>query len=95
MDWAISAPEEDLVEISVSELSQLLQLKEPPRSYSVHRWPVGLPEYRIGHRRRVAEIRKGIEAFPSLTLAGNYLDGVGMPDCVRLGRKAVSRLALV
>lgn len=95
MDWAISAPEEDLVEISVNELSQLLHLKEPPRSYSVHRWPVGLPEYRIGHRRRVAEIRKGIEAFPSLTLAGNYLDGVGMPDCVRLGRKAVSRLALV
>ena len=66
-----------------------------PFSPAVSSWPVGLPEYRIGHRRRVAEIRKGIEAFPSLTLAGNYLDGVGMPDCVRLGRKAVSRLALV
>jgi protoporphyrinogen/coproporphyrinogen III oxidase len=95
MEWAVSASDEDLVDISTNELAQLLQLKERPRSFSVHRWPIGLPEYRIGHRKRVGEIRKGLDSHPSLSLAGNYLDGVGMPDCVRLGRKAASVMALV
>jgi oxygen-dependent protoporphyrinogen oxidase len=94
-EWAVSASDEDLVDISVNEMSQLLRLKERPTSFSVHRWPVGLPEYRVGHRRRVQEIRKGLDTHPTLSLAGNYLDGVGMPDCVRLGRKAASTMALV
>ncbi|MFA7482465.1 MAG: protoporphyrinogen oxidase [Vulcanimicrobiota bacterium] len=95
MEWAVNATDEDLVEISTNEIGALLQLKDSPTGYSVHRWPVGLPEYRIGHRKRVGEIRAGLDSYPSLTLAGNYLDGVGLPDCVRLGRNAVSRLALV
>ena len=93
MEWAVNTSDEDLVDISVNELSQLLQLKDRPQSYSVHRWPVGLPEYRVGHRRRVGEIRKGLDAHPTLSVAGNYLDGVGLPDCVRLGRKAASTMA--
>lgn len=95
MEWAVKAPDEDLVDISVSEIGSLLGLREQPLSASVHRWPVGLPEYSIGHRRRVSEIRKGLDVHPTLTLAGNYFDGVGLPDCVRLGRKAVSSLGLV
>lgn len=92
MEWAIGASDEDLVAVSKTELGELLGLKEEPLDYHVHRWPVGLPEYRIGHRQRVQKIRQELEDYKGLKLTGNYLDGVGMPDCVRLGRKAVTEL---
>ena len=95
MEWALKASDEELVEVSISELSQLLQYHEDPLDYSVHRWPIGLPEYRVGHRQRVQSIREALENFPSLSVVGNFLDGVGLPDCVRLGRRAVSKLVLV
>lgn len=90
MEWALQAPDEDLLEVSKAELSALIGLKEEPISYHVHRWPVGLPEYRIGHRKLVQAIRRSLEEYPGLGLAGNFLDGVGMPDCVRLGYRAVA-----
>lgn len=92
MEWALKASDQDLVDISKNELAQLLNLKEEPLRHSVHRWPVGLPEYRIGHRQKIQDIRSALEVHPTLSVAGNYLDGVGMPDCVRLGRRAVSQV---
>lgn len=93
MEWALTADDEDLLEISKAELSELLKLNEEPLSYYVHRWPVGLPEYRIGHRDLVRSVRNKVELLPGLELAGNYMDGVGLPDCVRLANKAVSAVS--
>lgn len=93
MEWALTASDEDLFEVSKSELALLLNLKEEPLAYHVHRWPVGLPEYRIGHRKLVHDIRRTLELYPGLGLAGNYLDGVGMPDVVRLGYRAVAEVS--
>jgi len=95
MEWALTASDEDLISVSKSELSALLGLDHEPLDYSVHRWPIGLPEYRVGHRQRIQQVRHALEVHPGLRLAGNYLDGVGLPDCVRLGRRAVSEVAAV
>lgn len=93
MEWASEATDEDLVALSVHELTQTLNLYEEPFEYTVHRYPVGLPEYRLGHRQRVQEIREAVDRYPTLSVVGNFLDGVGLPDCVRLGRRAVARLS--
>lgn len=93
MEWAVSAPDEDLLEVSKAQLASLIGLHEEPLDYRVHRWPTGLPEYRVGHRKLVHLIRRTLEEYSGLGLAGNYLDGVGMPDCVRLGYRAVADVA--
>jgi oxygen-dependent protoporphyrinogen oxidase len=94
MEWAVNATDEDLVDISLNELGDILGIDEEPLQSSVHRWPLGLPEYGLGHRQRVQEIRGALQTFPTLSMAGNFLDGVGLPDCVRLGRKAASQVAI-
>jgi oxygen-dependent protoporphyrinogen oxidase len=33
-----------------------------------------------------------VAEFPGLRLAGNAYDGIGIPDCIRLGRKAATDL---
>jgi oxygen-dependent protoporphyrinogen oxidase len=34
-----------------------------------------------------------VDALPGLRLAGNAYDGIGIPDCIRLGRKAAKELS--
>jgi oxygen-dependent protoporphyrinogen oxidase len=33
-----------------------------------------------------------VTALPGLRLVGNAYDGIGVPDCIRLGRKAAREL---
>ena len=47
-----------------------------------------MPQYAVGHHRRVAEIERAAAALPGLELAGAALRGVGIPDCVRGGERA-------
>jgi len=46
----------------------------------------------VGHQDRVDKINERVAALPGLRLAGNAYDGIGVPDCIRLGRKAAAEL---
>ena len=52
-----------------------------------------MAQYAVGHQERVARIAARVAALPGLRLAGNAYDGIGIPDCIRLGRKAARELA--
>ena len=60
----------------------------PPVLTVVRRWPNSLPQYAVGHPVRVAEVESRLRAFPGLTLLGNSLHGVGLPDLIRDARAA-------
>ncbi len=77
-----------LVAAAREELSALLGITAAPQVIEVRRWPEAMPQYAVGHRHRVASIRKRLTEVPGLFLAGAYLDGVGIPDCVRQGEAA-------
>jgi oxygen-dependent protoporphyrinogen oxidase len=57
----------------------------------VHRWIDALPQYGPGHGALAAEIRA--ELPPGLAVAGNFLDGVGVPACVASAAAAAARVA--
>jgi len=59
----------------------------------VRRWPNSLPQYAVGHLERVAELESRLCALPGLTLLGNSLHGVGIPDLIRDARKAARTTA--
>ncbi|MBX6315495.1 MAG: FAD-dependent oxidoreductase, partial [Isosphaeraceae bacterium] len=52
----------------------------------------GMPQYTLGHLDRVAAIRERLALHPGLHLAGNYFDGVGLPDCIHSGRSAAETI---
>ncbi len=43
-----------------------------------------LPQYNVGHAQRVAEIESILRTVPGLHLAGNFLKGRSLGDCVEL-----------
>jgi protoporphyrinogen/coproporphyrinogen III oxidase len=49
----------------------------------VRRWPASLPQYAVGHLDRVAEFESRLSSLSGLTLLGNALHGVGLPDLIR------------
>jgi len=52
-----------------------------------------MAQYAVGHQDRTARIAARVANLPGLRLAGNAYDGIGIPDCIRLGRKAAKELA--
>jgi oxygen-dependent protoporphyrinogen oxidase len=63
-----------------------------PEHAQVSRWRRAMAQYAVGHQERMARIADRVAAYPGLRLAGNAYDGIGIPDCIRLGRKAAKEL---
>jgi oxygen-dependent protoporphyrinogen oxidase len=63
-----------------------------PEHARVARWRRAMAQYAVGHQERMARVAALVAALPGLRLAGNAYDGIGIPDCIRLGKKAATEL---
>jgi oxygen-dependent protoporphyrinogen oxidase len=63
-----------------------------PEHTQVSRWRRAMAQYAVGHLQRIERIAARVAALPGLRLVGNAYDGIGIPDCIRLGRKAAREL---
>ena len=90
---AIMAESDDrLAEIVLSELREVLGVKGEPLFSRVFRWEKGMPQYTLGHLDRVEAIETRSGEVPGLALAGGSYRGVGLPNCVESGERAVSKV---
>jgi oxygen-dependent protoporphyrinogen oxidase len=78
-DW----PEDRIVSTILAELRGPLSLRGEPAFQLVRRWPRAIPQYEIGHGRFVERAQEIERALPGLRLAGNFLGGISVPDCIR------------
>jgi protoporphyrinogen/coproporphyrinogen III oxidase len=63
-----------------------------PEHVQVSRWRRAMAQYAVGHRERMKRIAARVAELPGLRLVGNAYDGIGVSDCVRLGRQAAREL---
>jgi oxygen-dependent protoporphyrinogen oxidase len=89
--------DEALVAAVRRELTQILGEDVVPRDAKpehtqVSRWRRAMAQYAVGHQERMARIEERVAELPGLKLAGNAYDGIGIPDCIRLGRQAAQEL---
>jgi oxygen-dependent protoporphyrinogen oxidase len=87
---AASTADERLVSWAVADLETVFGVRVDPVDVLVHRWLDAMPQYGPGHPRLVAQLRAGLP--PGLALAGNYLDGIGVPACLVAAGRAVEHL---
>lgn len=90
----VSEDDETLVQTVLSELRSILGLSEDakPLFSRVFRWHRGMPQYTIGHLDRVELIDERVAEIPGLALAGGSYRGVGVPNCIESGEKAVTKV---
>jgi len=91
----VAASDEELVATVRRELSEILGeavVGIAPEHAQVSRWSRAMAQYAVGHVERKQRIAERVAALPGLRLAGNAYDGIGIPDCIRLGRQAAKEL---
>jgi oxygen-dependent protoporphyrinogen oxidase len=83
-DPEIAGWDEDRIAATlVDELRDPLGLRGEPAFRLVRRWPRAIPQYELGHGRFVERAHEIESSLPGLRLAGNFLGGVSVPDCIR------------
>jgi oxygen-dependent protoporphyrinogen oxidase len=93
----MSEPDNVLVATVRRELSEILGARVigpqmEPEFTQVNRWRRAMAQYAVGHQDRMKRINDRVAALSGIELAGNAYDGIGIPDCIRLGRKAAKQL---
>jgi len=90
---ALNQSDESLAAVAREELRAILGLTVAPILTEVSRWPRAMAQYIVGHGARLREIESRTAAISGLHLAGNAYTGIGIPDCIRMGRQAAAMIA--
>ncbi len=80
--------DEELVKVALREFGEVMKVRKQPTHQWVDRYMSAMPQFTLGHPTRKTSIRAALSAWPRLHLAGNYLDGVGIPDAIDAGERA-------
>jgi oxygen-dependent protoporphyrinogen oxidase len=89
---ALKETDETLVEAACSELRSIMGLEAKPVFHNISRWPNAMAQYTVGHEKRVQQLEAILQGVPGLYLAGNAYRGIGLPDCVKMGKEAAARI---
>jgi len=90
-EW-VELSDEELRRLVHEELKAILQLTGSPQSVHIYRWRRAIPQYVLGHDRRVEILRQTERDLPGLHFVGNYLEGVSVGDCVEVATKKAKAL---
>ncbi len=85
-DIARCTPDEQLQAWALADLDTVFGIRADPLGVLIHRWIDALPQYGPGHAELAAEVRSALPA--GLGVAGNFLDGVGVPACLAAAGRA-------
>ncbi len=93
-EGVLEESDENILEIVRSELREVLGITAPAAFYRVQRWRKSMAQYTVGHQKRVKTMMSLCDQIPGLHLAGNGYQGIGLPDCIEMGRAAANRVIL-
>jgi oxygen-dependent protoporphyrinogen oxidase len=88
----LQSSEAEILQIVRGELKQIIGLDAEPLFARVYKWKSAMAQYSVGHLERLQRIEAARLGLPGLALAGNGYSGIGVPDCVRSGSEAASKI---
>jgi oxygen-dependent protoporphyrinogen oxidase len=88
----LKSDDKQILKIARDELRQIIALDAEPLFARVFKWSSAMAQYSVGHLERLQRIESLRQNLPGLALAGNGYSGIGVPDCVRSGVEAASKV---
>jgi oxygen-dependent protoporphyrinogen oxidase len=85
--------DEAVINAVLEELREIMGITARPLFHRISRWPRSMAQYTVGHPRRLERIESTLKQLPNLHLAGNAYSGIGLPDCIRMGKLAAERIS--
>jgi len=65
-----------------SDLKQIMGIAAEPDFSRIFRHPQAIPQYTVGHQRKLNALQEALGNHPGLYLTGNAFKGIGLNDCV-------------
>lgn len=90
----IDKDEDEIRSIVASDMEASLGIKAQFDFISIQRWPEAIPQYTMGHKKRIASIKKHLKNIPGIFLAGNYFSGISVSDAIAHSRNIVDDVTL-
>jgi protoporphyrinogen/coproporphyrinogen III oxidase len=85
--------DDDAIEsLVLAETAVVLGVRGRPQFVQIDRWTRAMPQYHVGHRKRLKAIDARLDEIPGLALAGAAYDGVGIPQVIASGQAAAARV---
>ena len=75
-----------------AELKEKLAITAKPLFTVEAEWPQSMPQYEVGHAQKVKIIEEMLADLPGLHVAGNAYYGIGIPDCIKMGKQVAERI---
>ncbi|WP_163971318.1 protoporphyrinogen oxidase [Oceanobacillus halotolerans] len=86
----VNLSDEEITEIVLRDLNKTMKIKAKPEFSVITRWKNAMPQYTVGHQERISKVREAAQdKLPGVFLTGSSYEGVGVPDCIDQGEKAV------
>jgi oxygen-dependent protoporphyrinogen oxidase len=79
---ALALPPEELSAIVNREVSEILRIEGPPVTTKVTPYWAAIPQYNLGHTKRLDSVRKDISQVHGLWVIGNYWKGPAIGACI-------------
>ncbi|MFL6559148.1 MAG: protoporphyrinogen oxidase [Bacillus sp. (in: firmicutes)] len=89
----VDLSDDRIIKIILDDLKKTMDITMSPDFAVISRWKNSMPQYTVGHKKRVADIFEHMSAeLPGIFLAGSSYGGVGLPDCIDQGVEAVQNV---
>ena len=88
---AIEFSDREVRERTLADLKAAMGISAEPEFVRIFRHPRAIPQYTVGHGKRLEALDQKLEKFPGLFFTGNAFYGVGLNDCVLASNKAAAK----
>lgn len=89
----VDKTDEELLSITLTDLEKILGIKSPPDFVRIIRHSGAIPQYALGHQELLKTVEALPERVPGLFVAGSYLRGISVRDCISYGARLARRIA--
>lgn len=89
----VELSDDEIIKIALEDLNKTMDIQAQPDFAVVSRWKEAMPQYTVGHKQRVANLKTDLEKeLPGVFVGGSSFEGVGLPDCIDQGEAAVEKI---
>jgi oxygen-dependent protoporphyrinogen oxidase len=89
---AVKLGDNDLINIVHNDLSEVLGVIGEPRRLPITKYERAIPQYKLGHAARVERIESKLREVPGLWIAGNYMRGISLGDCIKQAERVANEV---
>lgn len=89
----VELSDDEIIKIALEDLNKTMDIQAQPDFAVVSRWKEAMPQYTVGHKERVANLKNNLSTeLPGVFVGGSSYEGIGLPDCIDQGEAAVEKI---